>query len=504
MDRVKAHAVVLDEPPRGEWTGVALRYEPPACAHFETTGMVAPETIGAKARRSVLVLASRFPPVASVGAIRVRKFVKYLPDFGWDPVVITGAMRTARPGAHEARRAVDTESLADVPASVPVHRLSPVPDNWPGFVTRSLARTLARVTWPLGLCEASWSGMLKWRVQRVHDRLCFPDRGIWRLPSAVGAALALHRTHCFDAVFSSGMPFSDHLIAWVVSHLLRRPWIADFRDPWVEYIHWKQWQSGAGRMLTRRCEAAVIRRAAHVISVNDHMTARFTQRYRRATAGKFVTIANGFDPDDFAAPGEQAPGTHFRLLYAGSLYETRSPEWVLTAFRRFIHETPGSAAHARLDFAGRPGPYQSEMNRAEDGGTIRYLGLLPHRKAMAEMARADANLIILPDVPGSEADTTAKLYECLGCGRAVLATVPLAGSAAQELRGHGGVWLCAPRDVEAIRRAISEMYALWLAGRLPAARPGESLSTMTRRGQARRLAGLFDAAVGAGVKELTP
>ena len=260
--------------------------------------------------RRVLVVASRFPPVASVGATRVRKFVKYLREFGWYPVVITGATRHGMVSADDPRRTADYESLRDLPEDLPIHRLDAVLDHWPSHLARSCSTRLARFASVTGLDERDWSNKLKWRLQGLHDRLAFPDRGIWRLPAAVGLAIRLHRQHHFDAIFTSGMPFSDHVIGLALHYALRKPWLADFRDPWVEYIHWQQWQSDWGHRLTRWAESAVVRRAACVISVNDHMTDRFITRYRRA-AGKCVTIANGFDPADFPEPAERAPSHRF-------------------------------------------------------------------------------------------------------------------------------------------------------------------------------------------------
>lgn len=439
-------------------------------------------------RRRVLVIASRFPPVASVGATRVRKFVKYLPQFGWDPVVLTGAQRAGRISAHDVRRAVDLESLNDIPETVPVHRLSAVLDNLPGHVSRRTAKLLGSLIGFTGMDEARWGAALKWRLQRAHDCLTFPDRGIWRWPAAVRDALRLHRQYDFDAIFSSGMPFSDHLIALTVSMLIRRPWLADFRDPWVEYVHWRQWQSSRGQLLTLACEAAVVHRAARVLSVNDSMTERFRARYPGLQKAKFVTLPNGFDPADFPKDRTFSEPNIFRLLHAGSLYAARSPQAVIEAFRRFIRETPDSADRARLDFAGRPGPFLTELSRPEDRGTIRYVGMLPHSKALEAMAAADVNLIILPDVPGSEGDSTAKMYECLGSGRMVLATVPLNGAAARELRNYEGVQICAPDDVESIRRAIGEMYQAWRTGTTRVARPAGQLATIDRRRQASKLA----------------
>jgi glycosyltransferase involved in cell wall biosynthesis len=442
--------------------------------------------------KTVLVIASRFPPVASVGAIRVRKFVKYLPQYGWQPVVITGATRQESVNENDARRAVDRESLDDLPSDLPIHRLSPALDHWPTHLVRACDKPLSTVSRLAGVESDRIETWMTWRLEQVHDGLAFPDRGIWRLPAAVRLALRLHKRYRFNAIFSSGMPFSDHLIGLALHSILRKPWLADFRDPWVEYIHWQQWHSDWGHRLTRWAESAVVRNAARVISVNDQMTARFEARYAGRAGGKFVTISNGFDPADFPA-GERPTNDRFRLLYAGSLYQTRSPTVVLEAFRRFLASVPGSREHAKFDFAGRPGPYVEEFTRDSDGGTIEHLGVLPHSQALRGMTAADVNVILLPDLPGSESDTTTKLYECLGSGRAILAVVPSDGAAARVLDGHDGVWRRDPNDAEGIAEAIKEMYERWLSGRLDPNRPGDSLKSHLRRQQAADLAGCLDA-----------
>lgn len=457
-------------------------------AHVDMVDRVSPD------ERRVLIIASRFPPVASVGAIRVRKFAKYLGRHGWKPFVITGAMRHTAATSQDVRRAADLQSLSDIPADTVVHRLNPFMDYWPAPVARGLSRRLSRATSWFGWDAHHWQAALMWRFKHTHDAMSFPDRGIWRLPEAVRAAVRMHRKYRFDAVFTSGMPFSDHLIGLAVHSIFRLPWLVDFRDPWAEYIHWRQWDSSLGHRLTQSAEAAVIHRATHVISVNDTMTARFVDRYGDPTGRKFVTIANGFDPSDFAAVPQPAPSTEFNLLYAGSLYGKRSPLVALEGFRRFVAETPGADKRARFDFAGRPGPFVSELSNPIDENRVRYLGMLPHAETLARMAAADVNVVLLPNMPGGTSDTTAKIYECLGSGRAILAAVPSDGAAAKELRGFEGVWGCDPDDPAAIARALGDMYRRWLTGDLHAQRSTVQLYSKTRPYQARQLAELLNAA----------
>jgi len=413
-------------------------------------------------------------------------------------------MRRGKTHHQDARRATDEESLLDLPEGLPVHRVSRVLDNWPTLLGRWSATRLARVTGGVGLDEADWRGKLDWRLRRFHDRLAFPDRGIWKLPSVVQLAMRLHKQYRFDAIFSTGMPFSDHAIGLTLRTILRRPWLADFRDPWVEYIHWLQWKGAWGRRMTRLTEAAVVRRASRVISVNDPMTRRFAARYDGQPAGKFVTISNGFDPADFAPRDDERGHLRFRMVHAGSLYIARTPDTVLDAFGRFLRSVPGSRRHARFEFLGRPGPHIDKLTNGEAGDAIRYLGMLPHSAATRAMACADLNVVILPNVPGGANDTTAKVYECLGSGRPILAVVPLDGDAAKLLRRFDGVSLCDPDDVEAIAAAIAQWYRRWIDGTAVVRRRREDLEPLTRRYQAKQLAESLNEVVSANRSTTRP
>ncbi|HMT12896.1 MAG TPA: glycosyl transferase, partial [Ignavibacteria bacterium] len=39
--------------------------------------------------KKVLIISYYFPPSGGPGVQRVLKFVKYLPEFGWQPIVLT-------------------------------------------------------------------------------------------------------------------------------------------------------------------------------------------------------------------------------------------------------------------------------------------------------------------------------------------------------------------------------------------------------------------------------
>lgn len=426
------------------------------------------------------MIATRFPPSPAVGAIRIRKFVKYLGEFGWTPVVVTGpVMRGER---EEAAR-------HDLPSNLQVVRMPAWCDAWPRVFSRRLS----------GIVHQMWGRDIRttragfeWRMQHIFERFGLPDRNIWRMGAALRRITRLHRQHRFDAIFSSGMPFSDHIIALIAQSILRIPWMADFRDPWAEYIHGSASPTSHEQTWTRWMESAVVHRAAQVVSVNDAMTDRFRERYPRVRADRFATVENGFDADDFAEADATVARREFRILHAGSFYGRRTPAPLIAAFERFVNRTPGARGRATLVFAGRLGEHAGLIESLASQG-IHALGQLSHAEAARATAEADVNVVILPNVPGGQLDSTAKIYECLGSRRPLLALVPSHGAAAQLLRGFDGVWQCDPDDIEAAALAIGDMYCRRLVDNLCPRQNTQALQNITRRSQTRRLADLLTA-----------
>ena len=64
--------------------------------------------------KKVLIISYYFPPSGGPGVQRILKFVKYLPEFGWEPLVLT-----VEDGDFPAR---DESLLSEVPADIKVYR----------------------------------------------------------------------------------------------------------------------------------------------------------------------------------------------------------------------------------------------------------------------------------------------------------------------------------------------------------------------------------------------
>jgi glycosyltransferase involved in cell wall biosynthesis len=163
-----------------------------------------------------------------------------------------------------------------------------------------------------------------------------PDREVsWLLP-AIAAAWRTARRQRPDVIYSSGPPFTAHLVGAVLARLAGRPWVADFRDPWAR-APWREDRFAFEKRAWTILERAIVTRADAVLFVTETNRRDFADCYGETVAARFHVVPNGCDLADFdgltAAP---PPAGRFVLLHAGSLYGARNPAPLLRALRNAI------------------------------------------------------------------------------------------------------------------------------------------------------------------------
>lgn len=363
--------------------------------------------------RTVLMIAYHYPPCAlSSGVQRTLSFSMHLSDFGWRPVVLT-----VNPRAHER---VSEHQLSDVPQDVAVSRT----------VALDAARHLA----------------IRGRYWSV---LALPDR--WRSwwLTAVPSGLTLLRRHSVDAIWSTYPIATAHVIADTLARLSGLPWVADFRDPMVEYfpetneLFPKDPTLRAARL---RVEAAAARRAARLVFCTDAARHIVATRYPQLPAQRLEVISNGFEERAF----ETAPAAPRRrdrrrvLLHSGTIYpgRDRDPGALFEAVRRLADrgEIDAHTFELRLRDPSNEDYFRRLADRIGIGMLVTICPSLTYREALAEMLAADG-LLILQGFTSNPA-VPAKLYEYLRAGRPILGLVHPAGETAATLR-HVGIELMA-------------------------------------------------------------
>jgi glycosyltransferase involved in cell wall biosynthesis len=378
----------------------------------------------------VLVVTYFFPPAGGVGVQRVLKYVTYLPRWGWQPVVVA-------PG-DPAFPVRDPSLLATLAPDLEVHRTrSFEPGKAPTMAARMLSRKRSGAAVSADLTANSARGSLPLRIlrkgaigwNRIWGALLFPEGAVAWVPFARRAGIGAYKRERFDAIFSTSSPISCHIAAGLIKGRTHRPWIADFRDPWIGNVFAAP-MSRPKRWMQRKMERWIVTRADRVTVAVDAMRVQFEERYPDLI-GKFVHIPNGYDRSDLVgiqpAPPPNPGGFH--LLYAGSLYRPKELEAFLMGVEQLLARRPDLRARLHVDFVGRVNDANARAAAEFDtperlGGVIGFEGFMPRPKALARMAGADALLQLMPDMPGAEIFVGGKLSEYLAFDRPILAVMP--------------------------------------------------------------------------------
>jgi hypothetical protein len=412
--------------------------------------------------RRVLMVAFHFPPMAgSSGLQRTLRFVQHLPEFGWQPIVLT-----AHPRAYET---TSDDLIAEVPKGVVVKRAS--------------AFDTAR--------HFSLFG-------RYPSFLARPDR--WRswLWSGVRTGMRLIRELDPDIIWSTYPIASAHQLAARMQKATSIPWVADFRDPMAQDGYPSDpevWES------FRRIEEMAAHRASRLTFVTPGALRLYRDRYCAVPDSHFALIENGYDDASFSAA---EAGVRIReplnpgkvtLLHSGVVYPSeRDPSSLFAAIGRLYVRGVLRRNSFRIRFRA---PVHSDLlhRLARDAGIERLVEVLPavpYQAALQEMLCADG-LVVMQGTNCNE-QVPAKVYEYLRARRPLLGLADPNGDTGRLLHSVGVEGIARLEDSEAVESVLLEFVSALIEGRATAPRES-AVEGASRQARTRDLALLMDCVI---------
>lgn len=411
--------------------------------------------------RNVLMISAAFPPTGGPGVQRSVKFCKYLPQVGWHPTVWAADPLEGFPQ--------DETLLNEVPDGVNVLR-------------RSYGMGSAKI-------KSLWVLVRNLVEERSMAPCNHPDELIgWARQSLHEVRRLVHEQQ-IDAVYSTFSPGSNHWLGMQIQRAAGLPWIADFRDLWTDDYRYAP-RSARDRAADRALEQEILEAADAVIGVSPRQTAILAAHVPHEVE-KFVTITNGFDPDDFQGMERRRPEDgQWVVAHVGRLDRWRACDAWFDGLREFVQSNPEARARSVVKVMGHVSrEVRDRLN--ETGAVCCFASYGSHRQAIQEMHDADALLLLVPDGPNADSVIPAKLFEYLASRRPILVVGPIGGEC-QHIVNDAQAGRAVNFNGREVSDALGAMFQDWKGGQGTGRTSPAALDAFSRRSQAQQLAAVLD------------
>jgi len=368
--------------------------------------------------KKILIITYYWPPAGGPGVQRWLKFVKYLPEFGWEPVVFIPE-NPSYPIVDETLESEISEELKVIKTKI----LEPY--QIAEFFGKDNKKFKAG-QFDVGQNQ-SWKSKLSiW----IRGNFFIPDaRVFWVKPSVKFLRKYLKENH-IDALVTTGPPHSLHLIGLQLKkEFPDMKWIADFRDPWTEISYYQHLKlTKKSDLKHRKLEEKVFKNADITLATSFTDAENFRQKGANA-----ICITNGFDTE-IQNKSELKRNEKFTLSYIGVLEQLRNPEVLWQVLNEIITENQEFKDHFELKFVGRiDDKIIKKIQNTPLHNAVNNLGYLSHSEANKEMEKSDVLMVTNFPNEKSKGIIPGKIFEYLATGKTVLSFGPEGADVARIL-----------------------------------------------------------------------
>lgn len=395
--------------------------------------------------KKILLFTYYWPPSAGPGVQRWLKFCKFLSQMNYEITVIT----PENPSASNFDPSLENE----IPEAI---RVIKTKSFEPFEIYKLLKGNKKKENIGVGGIGLFDNPSLKQRTfNYIRANYFIPDaRKGWNKYAEMAASKLL-KTEKFDVLITTGPPQSTHLIGNKLKNRFNLPWIADFRDPWVNVYYNKFFpRTEASIQKDQSLEDLVLKNADTTLVVSPGLKAEFADR-----AKGIEVIFNGFDAEDLPE-ASKSKNEKFTLSYIGNFKPNQNCKMLWKAISNFIESK--EECHFKLNLIGNVEP--SVKNSIAEFGLDEYVhfeSYKPHKEATLNMVKSDALLFIVPKTEDNSLILTGKLFEYLASGTPFLSLGPTKGNAAEIIKKSDRGVMYDYDDDEGLEIRIKELYGDW-------------------------------------------
>ncbi len=395
--------------------------------------------------KHLLMIVPFFPPLSGGGVFRPLGHIRHLSKYGWRTTVLA-----PKGGTYWI---LDEQLLEGVPSSCEVFRS----ETLSGQSVMAFLRGGRKGGGKRDVRSSRGFALLR----KLGASLLFPDTYIGWYPFAVRLGRRILDERSVDAIYSTSPPETSHLIGRKLHEISGLPWVADFRDPWMN-LDLLPPPTRFHRRMHERLEAGVCSRAGVVVTNRWHEE---LMRKRYPNLQRIRRIPNGYERADMESLGTLSPPKdRFRIVHAGMLTQRRNAAAFLKGLKLFLDQNPKTRGLLEVLFVGpREGENDAAARSLGLTDVVEFRGTASHEETL-QLERTSHILLLVKHLnPLYRGIVPGKLYEYMGVRRPILALVPDGEAKDTILRFRLGE-IASLDDARGIADKTAEMYGAYQRG----------------------------------------
>jgi glycosyltransferase involved in cell wall biosynthesis len=359
--------------------------------------------------KKVLVISYYWPPAGGISIIRPLKLIKYLKEYGWEPVLCTAD------NPHYPIE--DDAALREVPRDLEIIK---VPIREPYELYKAITKQKNKSALADVIQNApknTWSH--KFSVW-ARGNFFIPDaRCLWIAP-VVKKLKKYIASNNIDAIITTGPPHSVNRIGTLLKKECGLPWLADFQDPWTQVDYYKHFRiSSWADARHKRMEQEVFTKADLVTIVSPS----WKRDLESIGARNVEVIPLGYDPVDFNTI--EKLDEKFSITHLGLLGEDRNPLVLVEVLKELCVELKDFEDNLEFKLVGKVNSVlKSKVEELGMRAQCKFVDQLTRPEAINLMQSAQILLLLLNKAENVSGRIPGKLFEYIGANRPILCLGP--------------------------------------------------------------------------------
>lgn len=345
--------------------------------------------------KKILYVAFYYNHKNEIASKRLQGVAKYLPRFGYEPVVIV---------PKTSNKAVE---ITDVEV---------VETEYEDMVSKFLPGKKGSEVAGEPTSQSEPNPIISKAISVAGEIFAYPDgMKYWKKP-AFEKCCEIIENREISAILSSSFPITAHTIAHDLKEKYDIPWIADLRDLWNLNPYVKH--TFIRNHFEKRLEMKTFGNV-DVLTTTTPLAQKTLKTLHPQK--KIVSVVSGYDPEDFKNIKQTKTTDKLTLMYAGSLYGgKRDPSMLFDAINQLINENKIEKDNIAIDFYGDSTNLKALSQKYDVESIVNINGRITHEEVLQNQMNSDVLLLISWMNESEKMFIPGKVYEYIASKKPIL------------------------------------------------------------------------------------